>query len=299
MTPTQYREELVEMLLEIQSATQSVPGLRFYLGYGTALGAVRDRGLISWDFDVDILVPWPDYEGFTNCLLTRLPPGLTVHRPTCGRAYEEPFVRVSPSGVHHQLMHVDVFPLVGAPSGRARQAAFWRVAKAATTIHRLQRLDPAQRHWWTRRRRMEGRAVSTLSKALVPRRAAWHVLQWLATRSDFDSAASTYSLCGSYGRREFTPRAMFQQPAQVTFEGRLLPLPSHPQVYLRRLYGDYLTIPSAVDQAKQVAWFVQNVLPHVSMRDQNSRAARRGPDGSGFTPVGRGNRVKGAPSADR
>ena len=38
--------------------------LRYYLAEGSAIGALRHKGFIPWDDDLDVIMPRPDYERF-------------------------------------------------------------------------------------------------------------------------------------------------------------------------------------------------------------------------------------------
>ena len=57
----QLQLRLLDILVAIDEMCHK-QGLRYYLMYGSMLGAVRHSGFIPWDDDIDIGLPRPDYE---------------------------------------------------------------------------------------------------------------------------------------------------------------------------------------------------------------------------------------------
>ena len=100
-------------------------GLKYVLGYGTLLGAIRHKGFIPWDNDMDILMPRSDVEKLVE--LNKQDPignNIRLFHYTTDKNYHYPIVRacnmktiVQPTYLREQIddmgVWVDVFPLDG------------------------------------------------------------------------------------------------------------------------------------------------------------------------------------------
>lgn len=71
MSPYEIHRELFELMRDIKRICDDNQ-IRFFLGFGTMLGSIRDGGFIPWDDDLDILVLREDWNRFNKCILEQL-----------------------------------------------------------------------------------------------------------------------------------------------------------------------------------------------------------------------------------
>ena len=61
MSMEQIQQESLKILDTVAALCEKLH-LRYYLAYGTLIGAVRHQGFIPWDDDIDIMMPRQDYK---------------------------------------------------------------------------------------------------------------------------------------------------------------------------------------------------------------------------------------------
>ena len=222
--------------------------LTVYLCAGSLLGAVRHSGFIPWDDDIDIMLPRDDYEKLCRTFaMTGDSRRVSIHSLATDRAYQLPFAKVCDdttvldveSDVVRDIgIYVDVFPVDGwlpdGPRRRIQRAALLTLQKAFKVKHLALRGS---------RSRVKN-AVLAAGKGLftaLPARSIARAMTWVASRADF--AQSQDGGVIAWGYREVVPVASYGTPQSVEFEGRRLPGPHDTHDVLRRIYGDYMTLP--------------------------------------------------------
>ena len=69
--------ELLQIIIDICNKYD----LTYFAEYGTLLGAIRHKGFIPWDDDVDIALKRPDYNKLIRVLPSELPNGIALAGP--------------------------------------------------------------------------------------------------------------------------------------------------------------------------------------------------------------------------
>ena len=243
-------EELKKIQLEILEEIKVVcdmNNLKFFLCGGTLLGAVRHNGFIPWDDDIDIYMPREDYKKFVSLFNKNSNSNYKFVCMENNSEYCQPFGKVictdttlletQVKSTHGMGVYVDVFPLDGV--GDSLSEAKKTIAKCGR-YRTLLGLAMSKKRKTTPINIIKNLYCQVL---FLSRQTLYSKYLKVAQKNSF--ADSKYvAFCGAfYGEREILEHDIFLASELHEFEKGLYPIPIGYDIYLKKLYGDYMLLP--------------------------------------------------------
>ena len=243
--PQQIKDCLLKLLDKVVAVCDE-HGLRYYLAGGSVLGAIRHKGFIPWDDDIDIYLFREDYEK-----IQKLPTSvwgdefrLAFYTNTPNYTYDFIKIELTNTSVieryhpnYHGGVFLDIFPLDFVPNDLEKRQQQLSKVKPLTKdyVDAFIKNDCDCSSLWE---------VIAL-KLLRLRNRDKHVLyQWeeivgLKNVAELNDIVDFHS---PWMHRPM-PFEYISDGVEVEFEGKYYRVPSNYDAYLKHVYGDYMQLP--------------------------------------------------------
>ena len=264
--------QCIENILTEIDKTCRQHNLRYFICTGTLLGAVRHKGFIPWDDDIDICMPRNDYETLIAHKNEWLPQHLEMICTETNPDYLFPFAKIQDARTtilervnlpYLGGAYIDVFPLSGIPDSKVKQS--WHLAKYWYWKKVL--------YFCCRNPYKHGHGPSCWIPLLVQHcytlRYIQGKMQKLQKKYDYD----TFRLVVDYdeGMKSIMPRSNYGNGREYAFNKHQFIGPEEAHDYLKRIYNDYMTIPKQSEQKQHNFDLLKLDVPYKEYRLQKDK----------------------------
>lgn len=252
--------QLVKAVLSICERHQ----LTVFMMGGTFLGAVRHKGFIPWDDDVDLGMSREDYETFLRVAPQELPQGYILRHfakdpdmPYYPAQVVDPSFEILDTSAQiakTRSAWIDLFPLDGMPKGKMGcffhkyRLLYLRMMLKFSQFSQVVAVNLAHRPLHERILIAVGKHLHLESRLDTNKRM--HLIDRCLKKYPYETASQVVNFMGAYKFREMFPKKIYDSLSEYPFEDLQLLAPSDYDTVLRQMYGDYMTPPPQNEQNK-------------------------------------------------
>lgn len=247
-------------ILKIVSDICENNNFRYFLIYGTLIGAIRHHGYIPWDDDVDIMMPRPDYEKLLAYMKNHIDeyPNLQVfNRDECSE-YPYMITRISDSRYVIDMdnekpygmgVFIDIYPYDGL--GKTKEEALKYGLKGdrlSSLCYQSTRKRFAIETTTSKLRKIIKFPVYLFAKLVGKDYFQKRLKELVGLKRYEDSEYIGCIVWLSGGEKDIFPRKWFDEAIMMQFEKYSFRVPKYYDEILRHVYGDYMQLPPEKDR---------------------------------------------------
>ena len=259
--------------------------INYFLIGGSLLGAVRHKGFIPWDDDMDVGMLREDYEKFVKICSRELDEDYFFQDYHTDKYYNFGYSKIRIKGTdlledytadskQGKGIFLDIFPFDDMPNGVVKKRVHYLLFKCI----KWGALGKADYKFVTPKKR---RFAKVMSAVFFPfsRESILRLEDNICAMFHKEKASYAINMQGAYNYKEYTKKDNLVKTDRLSFEGYEFSVPSNYDELLTQMYGDYMTLPPVEKRGRQHQiinmdmgnYVIRNSAAYVRENDESNR----------------------------